>query len=216
MNLLYLPIVTTADGVVVGVEASAEGADALLEACVDVRDWTLEQPFRRPLTLDVRMSTAELTEPDVVEVIAELLRRSELSSAQLCVQVTEPLLMRDPERSVLVLQAIRSLGVSSRITEFGAQYVTLAYLRRFSVDGMTLDANLLATIDSDPVHRQVVAAVIGLGHFLAADVRAIGVSSAEQRSEMATLKCDTIQGPLVSPPLSPAGFSEFWDAHRAA
>jgi EAL domain-containing protein (putative c-di-GMP-specific phosphodiesterase class I) len=130
--------------------------------------------------------------------------------------VTEPLLMRDPERSVLVLQAMRSLGVSSRITEFGAQYVTLAYLKRFSVDGMTLDADLLATIDSDPVHRQVVAAVIGLGHFLAPDVRAIGVSSAEQRSEMATLKCDTIQGPLVSPRLSAAGFSEFWDAHRAA
>jgi hypothetical protein len=63
MNLLYLPIVTTADGLVVGVEASAEGADALLEACVDVRDWTLEQPFRQPLTLDVRMSTAELTDP---------------------------------------------------------------------------------------------------------------------------------------------------------
>ena len=65
-------------------------------------------------------------------------------------QVTEPLLMLDPERSVLVLQAIRSLGVTSRITEFGAQYVTLAYLKRFSVDGMTLEPDVLSTVDSDP------------------------------------------------------------------
>jgi EAL domain-containing protein (putative c-di-GMP-specific phosphodiesterase class I) len=216
MDLLYLPIVTTADDVVVGVETSAHGADSLLQACIDVHGWTLRHPLREPLRLDVSLSATELTEPDVVEVIAELVARSHLSSAQLCVQVTEPLLMLDPERSVLVLQAIRSLGVTSRITEFGAQYVTLAYLKRFSVDGMTLETDVLSTVDSDPVQRQVVAAVISLGHLLESDVRATGVSSPEQRARLVKLKCDTIQGPLVSPPLSPAEFGEFWDAHRAA
>ena len=72
MDLLYLPIVTTADDVVVGVKTSAHGADSLLQACIDVRGWTLRHPLREPLGLDVSISATELTEPDVVEVIAEL------------------------------------------------------------------------------------------------------------------------------------------------
>jgi len=51
---------------------------------------------------------------------------------------------------------------------------------------------------------------------LESDVRATGVSSPEQRARLVKLECDTIQGALVSPPLSPAEFGEFWDAHRAA
>jgi len=129
------------------------------------------------------------------------------------VEVTESMLMLDPDRARFVLDQLQRLGVRISIDDFGTGYSSLAYLSRLPVDELKIDQSFVAGMLSTERDRHIVGATIDLGHRLGLNVVAEGVEDASTESLLKALGCDSAQGYHVSRPL-PADALTLWLNHR--
>ncbi len=238
LELHYQPIVTTDNGDVVGVEALVRwrspqrgvlwpgqfvpiaeetglivpmGRWVLEEACRDVQAWTLRNPDRPPLTVSVNLSALQFAQHRLAEDVAETLRTSGLPASQLCLEITETVLMNDTAGTQATLDALHELGVSVAIDDFGTGYSSLSYLKKFAIDVVKLDRTFIVGLVTDPVDAEIASAVIRLSSALKINTVAEGVETESQRQMLVELGCPLIQGYLTARPLTAADFLAFWD-----
>jgi EAL domain-containing protein (putative c-di-GMP-specific phosphodiesterase class I) len=132
-------------------------------------------------------------------------------------EITESVIMRDPEASTLSLRALKDLGVRLAVDDFGTGYSSLAYLRRFPVELLKVDRAFVDGLggeSGDVEDRAIVAAVVSLAHTLGMKAIAEGVETKEQLEELRELGCDMAQGYFVSKPLTAPDFDDFLARRR--
>jgi len=124
----------------------------------------------------------------------------------LTLEITESMLMAHAEETLLLLRAIKATGVELAIDDFGTGYSSLAYLKRFPVDVLKIDRAFTRDMTNNVDDASIVSGIISLAHNLRLKVVAEGVETEEQRRFLAELKCDCIQGYLLSEPLPSDAF----------
>ena len=229
LQLYYQPVISTGDGRVVGFEALVRwhhpehglllpadfigvaeesglivpiGTWVLEEACRQAQRWETNLETDAPLEIAVNLSGRQLAQSDFASVAAAIVAEADIdpNRVQLCLEITESLLMRDPEATAVTLQELKSSGMRLAIDDFGTGYSSLAYLKWFPVDTVKVDRSFIAGIDSDPADRAIVGAVIELAHALGITVVAEGVETRGQLTRLRSLGCDQAQGFLFARP----------------
>lgn len=177
------------------------GISVLREACLQLRKWQQRASLNRDLIISVNLSGKQLTQPDLIERIEEVLIESGLNPWHLKLEVTETVVMENPELAAVTLAKLRGLGVRLSIDDFGTGYSSLSYLSRFPLDILKIDRSFVSTMNEADENLQIVKTIITLAGNLGMQVIAEGVESEDQLNQLKLLKCQYAQGYLFSEPL---------------
>jgi diguanylate cyclase (GGDEF)-like protein len=231
--LVYQPICDLATGRVTGVEAllrwrhperGVVGPDVfipLLEESgqiVEVGAWVLRRACRdvqalraqgHDLDVAVNVSGRQLDRDGFVRVVEQALAETGLDAGALVVEITETLIMRDPEATAGRLHRIRDLGVRIAIDDFGTGYSSLALLRRFPVDSLKIDRSFIAAIRDSNEAEALVHMLVQLGKTLGLETVAEGIEGDDQLARLQREDCDSGQGFLIARPLELGALTEF-------
>jgi diguanylate cyclase (GGDEF)-like protein len=180
--------------------------EVLRLAVAQAGEW---QGAGRDLRVSVNLSASNLLDTDLPRRVAGLLRRAGVPPEQLVLEVTESVLLSDPERSLAVVARLADLGVAVSIDDFGTGYSSLAYLRDLPVAELKLDRSFTVDLLTDARTEAIVASTVALAHRLGLRVVAEGVEHAATLDHLAYLGCDESQGYLHSAPL-PADRLDAW------
>lgn len=227
-HLLYQPIVATDDGRVTGVEALLRwshpvhgpvGPDVfipLAEQCGLINDigrWVLQQACEQvrswhlrglELTVSVNVSVHQLMSPAFADTVATVVHSTGISPAQLTLEITESVFVRDRERALVILTDLKELGVMLALDDFGTGYSSLSYLRHFPIDTVKIDRTFIADLGLDSTTDIIVGAVVKLAHDLHLSVVAEGIETTHQHRGVAGLGCDHCQGYFFATPMAAA------------
>ena len=153
------------------------------------------------LTVAVNLAVQSLLDLRTPAQVGELLAEFGLSPSVLILEVTESLLLHDPQRAGEVLRDLREMGCGLALDDFGTGYSSLEHLKRLPVDELKIDKSFVMAMDRDPADRAIVASTAALGRALGLRVVAEGVESAASASVLAAIGCDLAQGFHYSPPV---------------
>jgi diguanylate cyclase (GGDEF)-like protein len=179
------------------------GSWVLHDACRLARRWQVERGADEPLAVRVNVSARQLADDKLPGIVADVLAETGMDPAMLCLEVTESVLIEDPESSTETLAALKRLGVQIAVDDFGTGYSSLEHLRRFPIDCVKIDRSFVRGLPDSSDDMAIVGAVIELGHALRLSVAAEGVETAEQLGKLQSAGCDTAQGFLFSRPEHP-------------
>jgi diguanylate cyclase (GGDEF)-like protein len=156
----------------------------------------------------VNVSAIQLRQRDFVDRMREIAGGGP-AAAGIDIEITESLLMDDIESNVLKLRALRDLGMKVAIDDFGTGYSSLGYLAKLPVHALKIDRSFIITMLDDPDTMTLVSTIISLARSLRLTVVAEGVDSEEQAKMLRLLRCDQMQGFLVSRPIPLAELEVF-------
>lgn len=189
------------------------GEWVLRTACAQNRAW---QRMGLPsLPVSVNLSRRQLASGDLSAQVVGILDQSGLAPECLELEVTESMVMQDPERAAVMLGRLHALGVQVSMDDFGTGYSSLGYLRKFSVQCLKIDQSFLRDVTQNPDSAAIVKAIISLGHSLDLRVLAEGIETAEQYAFMCATGCDEFQGYYLSRPMPAEAFAELLRAQQA-
>ena len=162
----------------------------------------------------VNLSPSQLKSTSLLESVCESVTRHGIEPGELEMEVTESMMMDEPEQSIAVLNELRSEGVHISIDDFGTGYSSMAYLKRLPVGTLKLDRHFVTEIASDSRDADLCAGVIALAHKLGLKVVAEGVETEAQAKALAERDCDLFQGYLFSRPLPAAQITNYLRARQ--
>ena len=193
------------------------GRWAVREACRRATIWNTGRARAEQIGVSVNLSARQFQDAALVADIEDALRNARLRPALLTLEITETVAMEDAATAIRTMTALRALGVSLSIDDFGAGYSSLAYLKRFPIGALKLDRSFVAALGADPEDgAAVVAATIALARALGLDVVATEVETVAQRDELWRLGCRAAQGYLFAPPTADGAIDALLDALRDA
>jgi diguanylate cyclase (GGDEF)-like protein/PAS domain S-box-containing protein len=190
----------------------AIGQWALSEACGQLAAW--HRAGIKVPTLSVNLSAVHFRNVNLTPLIAQTLERHGLKPEMLTVEITEGVIMDDNPVALETAKAIHELGVRLSLDDFGTGYSSLSYLARLPIDELKIDRSFMKDLDNDRNAQAVVTAVVKIGQSLGVTVVAEGVEARSQQRFLEVLKCDVLQGYLISRALSADDF-ERWYANYA-
>jgi diguanylate cyclase len=179
----------------------ALGAWALRSGCEVATRWSCEQ---QPPTVCVNVSTQQISEP-FTSVIARTLETTGLPAERLELEITESVLISNPDVVLECLAQWKRLGVRVAVDDFGTGYSSLSYLSRLPVDRLKVDKSLVQGMMGEPKDAAIVRAVLSLSRELGFTVIAEGVETEAQLAMLEDLGCEQAQGFLLA---APAGAAE--------
>jgi diguanylate cyclase (GGDEF)-like protein len=153
------------------------------------------------IPVSVNISMRDLVDPEFPEMIATLLGAAQASPSLLVLEITESLIMTEPERAIDTLSQLRKLGVRLAVDDFGTGYSSLAYLHRLPVHEIKIDKSFVAAITGEANRANIVRASVELGHGLQLECVAEGVEDARTWDLLGALGCDLAQGYFISRPM---------------
>jgi EAL domain-containing protein (putative c-di-GMP-specific phosphodiesterase class I) len=142
----------------------------------------------------VNLSSRQFAGESLLDDIKAALAESGLDGSDLELEITESMVMDDPEQAVRTLRRLKDLGIRVAIDDFGTGYSSLAYLKRFPIDSVKVDRSFVEDIPEDMDSMAIAQAVIAMAHSLRLKVVAEGVESDAQLSFLRGEGCDEIQG----------------------
>ncbi|MBK8697063.1 MAG: EAL domain-containing protein [Deltaproteobacteria bacterium] len=249
LRLHYQPIVDLVTGKIVGVEALVRwqhpergllspdafipiaeetglivpiGTWVLQEACRQSQRWHDRFPAYASLRMSINLSAGQIIHPGLVGLVAEALAVSSLDSSTVVLEVTESVLMADPEKAGRVLKLLKALGLRLSVDDFGTGYSSLTYLKRFPIDILKVDRSFVAGLGEDSEDSAIVAATVGLAGSLGLQAIAEGVETENQMGRLVDLACPRAQGYFFSRPMPADAIAELlehdpsWDTHWSA
>ena len=171
-------------------------------ACGQARRW--QEAGLPPLRMSVNISAVQFRQPDLFEVVTAAARDADLEPRWLELELTESLLMQNPESVVVLLKRFSDEGIHLSIDDFGTGYSSLSYLRRFPIDSLKIDRAFIRELTTNPDDAAIATSIILMGKALRLNVVAEGVETRSQLSFLRVMKCQEAQGYLFSPPLPAA------------
>jgi len=179
----------------------AIGKFVLEEACRKIKKWQIASPSHRALSLSVNLSARQVAQPDLIDQIKSALEESSLSPHHLKLEITESVVMGNPEAATMMFKQLRALGVQLSIDDFGTGYSSLSYLHRFPLNYLKIDRSFVdrMTTDGDDA---IVRTIATLARNLGMEVIAEGIETDEQYQQLKELGCEYGQGYLFSRPLN--------------
>ena len=188
------------------------GQWVLEQACRQIVAWQAE-PLP-PLRVAVNLSARQFMEEGLLDDIAATLQRVGMDPRLLELEITESMVMFNPERTMQVLGGLRRMGITIAIDDFGVGYSSLAHLRRFQFDVLKIDQSFVKDL-GDPACAAITQAIIAMSKSLGIVLVAEGVETQEQLQFLQRHACDQIQGYFFSRPLPPQAFAALAGARPA-
>jgi diguanylate cyclase (GGDEF)-like protein/PAS domain S-box-containing protein len=173
----------------------------LYDACRQVRSWQALFPADPPLTVSVNITPKQFEQPDLAAQIGQALQETGLDPGCLNLEITETIAMGDAERSALVLNELKALGVRLDIDDFGTGYSSLSRLQSFPVDTLKIDRSFISRMNTDAETGAIVRIIVMLAHGLRLKVVAEGVETQAQADLLRDIGCELAQGYLYSKPM---------------
>ena len=170
--------------------------------CQQLRQWQRDGVPLRPVA--VNLSARQFHQAGLDVVIARIVSQSGIDPGLLEFELTESMLMNDPEAAVRTLQRMKTWGVRLSVDDFGTGYSSLAYLKRFPLDALKIDRAFIRDITTDPDDAAITLAIIGLAHSMKLTVVAEGVETEAQLAYLRARGCDEMQGYYFARPMPPA------------
>ncbi|MBR0565177.1 EAL domain-containing protein [Azoarcus sp. L1K30] len=189
------------------------GEWVLREACRQLKAW--RDAGLMPVPVAVNLSAQQFMNRQLAFLVEDVLAEAKLPAGLLGLELTETMLMRDVDRTIETLSALRSMGIDLSIDDFGTGYSSLAYLKQFSVNILKIDRSFVNDIHRENADGKIAAAVIALAHSLGMKVVAEGVETDAQRDFLHAHGCDQLQGYLFGRPITAADFELKLAARRS-
>jgi EAL domain-containing protein (putative c-di-GMP-specific phosphodiesterase class I) len=171
----------------------------LREVCARAKTWQAAGLPRLPVA--VNLSACQFSQDQLVPQLAEILKETGMHPDLLELEITESMVMRDPEQAVQLMHNLRSMGVRLTIDDFGTGYSSLGYLKRFPINSLKVDRSFVRDLPHSTDDVAITRAVIAMAHSLQMNVIAEGVELKEQLDVLRKEGCDEFQGYLCRPPL---------------
>ncbi|KQQ97294.1 EAL domain-containing protein [Massilia sp. Leaf139] len=181
--------------------------------------WVIEQACRQiaawrdaglgTIPVAVNLSTSQLTSAALPDYVFDLMREHRIEPGCLEMELTESMMMSDPDLAIAILHRLRSGGVALSIDDFGTGFSSMSYLRQLPVNYLKLDRSFVQNCAVDPKDADLCAGIMALAHKLDMHVVAEGVETAEQHRTLADCDCDLFQGFLFSRPMPAGAATEF-------
>lgn len=233
LHLEYQPIYRMADQMIVGVEVLLRwqhptlgtippstfieiaeqsgmiekiGPNVLRKACMDAATWPLTNP---PLFISVNVSSRQLRDGNLVEMVAQNLTESGFPAARLHLELTETAVIGDQQQAAQLLDALHRTGVKVWLDDFCTGFSGLSHLRQVPVDGVKIDKSFVIDLQRDPDDLALTTALIGMAHSLGITVVAEGIEQEVQYELLRERNCDLGQGYWFSRPLRSADMFTF-------
>jgi diguanylate cyclase (GGDEF)-like protein len=177
------------------------GSWALLEALTQLRHWIDDGVCSESATMSVNVSPRQLSDPNFPSIVNEALTRSGVSPQLLWLEVTESVMIAEPELALATLRRVRSLGVRIALDDFGTGYSSLSLLQKFPLQRIKIDRAFVHGVADNPNDRSLVRTIVAMGRSLGLDMVAEGVESVHQLQVLSDLGCTKAQGYLISHPV---------------
>jgi diguanylate cyclase (GGDEF)-like protein len=161
------------------------------------------------LSVAVNLSVRNLVDRDLPREIERLLATYSLPADALQLEITESMIMSDPERAIATVTRLSDLGVRMSVDDFGTGYSSLANLRRLPIDELKIDRSFVAPMLHDESDLIIVRSTINLGHDLGLRIIAEGVEDSATLNQLALLGCDLAQGYHLSRPMPADAFVDW-------
>ena len=227
-DIEYQPIVAADGGAIVGVEAllrwthptrgpiapsvfiplveqsglmSQLGEIVLRRALSDGARWPT-------LSVAVNLSPLQIRDRWLVDLVANIMAETGIEASRVVLEVTEGVLIDNPQEAQARLEALRALGVRLALDDFGTGYSSLNYLQKFPFDRLKIDRSFVASLGTSGNTGAIIQSIVTLGHTLGMKVLAEGVEKDEQRVLLRLAGCDEMQGYLFAKPRPAAEIDE--------
>ena len=231
LRLFYQPIVSVANGRLVGAEALVRwehpergllapaqflslaeetgmiiplGRWVLQEACAQAARWQANRRCGSLLRISVNVSAHQLANNELVPLVTEVLAATKLDPSRLALEITESVLLEEGRISVDLLGELRALGVRLSLDDFGTGYSSLSYLRHLPLDAIKLDRAFISELAETAVDRHILAAIVQMARALSMTVVSEGVETAAQWACLRELGCHLAQGYYFAHPMPAA------------
>lgn len=173
-------------------------------------DWVLERALDdlaawyadgHELMVAVNLSVRDLTNPALVDNVAEGLRRRNLPPEALTLEITEGALMEDQELVFSILEKLASLGIVLSIDDYGTGYSSLSYIKKLPVHELKIDKSFVLSLTASEEDDVIVRSTIDMGHNLGLSITAEGVEDEASLARLRALGCEAAQGFYMSRPV---------------
>jgi EAL domain-containing protein (putative c-di-GMP-specific phosphodiesterase class I) len=178
------------------------GEWVIAQVCRQLNEW--QQAGRRALPVAINLSARQLQQAGLAANVQRIVGGAGVDPRLLEFELTESMLMTDPEAAVATLGGLKAQGMRLSVDDFGTGYSSLAYLKRFPLDALKIDRTFVRDLPGDTDDAAITRAVILLAHSLNLKVVAEGVETIEQLRLLEEYGCDEIQGYYIGRP-QPAG-----------
>ncbi len=184
----------------------------LHESCQTMARWQKTLVGGAPMTMAVNLSAKQFSQPDFIKRMARLLTETGVDPWRLKLEITETMVMDNPESVVTKLRGLRELGMTVSIDDFGTGYSSLSYLQRFPINTLKVDRGFVMDMDKYE-NLVIVKTIVNLAHNLGLDVVAEGIETRDQLETLTSLNCEYGQGFLFSKPMTVEAAEELVRAH---
>jgi len=203
----FIPI-AEATGLIVPI-----GLWVLREACTRAKAW--QNAGLPRFTMAVNLSPSQFRQEELVPQVAEILKSTGLDPKCLELEITESVVIQDPDKVVVKLETLRRMGVRIAIDDFGTGYSSLGYLKRFPINSLKVDRAFVKDLPHSSDDIAITRAVIAMAHSLDMNVIAEGVELREQFDTLRKEGCDEFQGFLCRPAMTEEDLLHFVRDSRA-
>lgn len=238
-SLFYQPQLNLETGSIIGLEALIRWQHAgrglvspadfvgLLESSgliIQVGEWIIRQACTQhralrergfgDVRISVNVSALQFGDRDFLNKVHNILREEKMPADRLELEITENIIMQDPEETVATLKALRQLGVRSAIDDFGTGYSSLSYLKKFPINLLKIDQAFIRDLQTEQGDSAIVEASIALAQKLNLEIVAEGVETEAQLNFLRDCHCGIAQGYFVCKPMPANEVATWLDGHN--
>ncbi len=163
-------------------------------ACAQAARWQASRPDSRPLGISVNLSVRQFMQRDLEATVASILAATGIDPSSLCLEITESVLLREPEAVSETLRRLARLGVRFVLDDFGTGYSSLAYLGGLPIDGLKIDRSFVRSLGRNERTTAITTAIVRMAQALSIEVIAEGVEDERQLGALRELGCELAQG----------------------
>ena len=187
------------------------GEFVLRDACELAKSWQTRYPDSS-LLVSVNVSAKQILAPGFVEEVRRVIEDAEVDPSALTLEITESVMLEDPDRSLAVLDELKKLRVKLALDDFGTGFSSLSYLKQFPIDILKIDKSFIDDINVSKKNERLTGATIELGQRLQLSVFAEGIERRDQLEYLRALNAEFGQGFLFSQPLAREDLEAFIEA----
>lgn len=184
------------------------------QCCEKLKSWS--EKFEKPVPIAVNLSGRHFRSFKIVEVLKDAVNTAGIDPKLLEIEITEAVLIADPEKAQKVVHAIKSIGFTISLDDFGTGYSSLNYLRTLPIDIIKLDRSFIANIDTSEQDRRLTRGITSLALGLNLTMVAEGVETEDQLQTLIDLGCHCFQGYYFSRPVPEAEFLAWYRNYTSA